>query len=189
MGPVGSQNWHAMLDAAEMILREEGYAALTSRRIAEQIGVKQRLVYYYFMTMDELIVATFRRLAVRELERLRNAASSQHPLREIWNVCIHTEDARLVTEFMALANRIEALRHEVIAFIEESRRMQVKALSDALEAKKTKSAIPAVAAALLATSVALSLGREAELGTTMGHAATVEVVMHYLNDISGETHG
>jgi len=31
MGPEGSDNWHAMLDGAEAILREEGHAALTSR--------------------------------------------------------------------------------------------------------------------------------------------------------------
>src|ERR1043166_1173025 len=58
-----------MLDGAEGILRDEGYAALTSRAVAERCGVKQRLVYYYFQTMDELIVETFRRMAVRELER------------------------------------------------------------------------------------------------------------------------
>ena len=57
MGPAGSENWHAMLDGAEAVLREEGQAALTSRRIAEQIGVKQRLVYYYSSTMDDLIIA------------------------------------------------------------------------------------------------------------------------------------
>jgi len=31
MGIPGSANWHAMLDGAECVLREEGYAALTSR--------------------------------------------------------------------------------------------------------------------------------------------------------------
>src|SRR5579862_4551039 len=90
MGPVGSETWHGMLDGAEIILREQGYAALTSRAIAEQIGVKQRLIYYYFQTMDELIVETFRRLSVRELERLRKALESEQPLRQIWDVCVHT---------------------------------------------------------------------------------------------------
>ena len=66
MGPKGSPIWSSMLDAAEVILCEEGYGALTSRRVAERIGVKQRLVYYYFRTMDELIVETFRRLSSRE---------------------------------------------------------------------------------------------------------------------------
>src|SRR3989442_11076547 len=93
MGPPGSDNWHAMLDGAEAILRDEGHAALTSRRVAEQIGVKQRLVYYYFHTMDDLIVETFRRLSDRELNRLRAARESELPLRKIWDVCVHTTDA------------------------------------------------------------------------------------------------
>ena len=142
MGPAGSVTWSAMLDGAEDILREEGYAALTSRRIAERIGVKQRLVYYYFRTMDDLIIETFRRLAVRELERLAGALASERPLREIWDVCIHTSDARLVSEFMALANRIDGLRTEVISFIKKSRRMQVAALSAALKGKSRKGRIP-----------------------------------------------
>ena len=41
MGPVGSDNWHAMLDGAEAVLRDEGHAALTSRRIAERIGMRR----------------------------------------------------------------------------------------------------------------------------------------------------
>ncbi|MBV8804223.1 MAG: TetR/AcrR family transcriptional regulator [Sinobacteraceae bacterium] len=183
MGPVGSDNWHAMLDGAEDILREEGYAALTSRRVAERIGVKQRLVYYYFKTMDDLIVETFRRLSVRELERLRNAASSARPLREIWYICVHAADARLISEFTALANRIPALRSEVIAFIEESRRIQVMALSAAPAGNNPQQSLPPLAAAIIATSVALSLIREAALGTTNGHAAVTDVIWRYIREL------
>lgn len=189
MGPAGSENWHAMLDGAEDVLREEGYAALTSRRIAERIGVKQRLVYYYFKTMDDLIVATFHQLSERELERMRGALSSTLPLREIWNLCIHTTDARLISEFMALANRIEGLRAEVIGFIEGSRAIQVAALSAAFERQSANSRVPAVALAILATSVALSLIREAELGTTAGHKEIMAVIESFLSEIEPEQGG
>ena len=160
MGPVGSDNWHAMLDGAEVILREEGYGALTSRRVAECVDVKQRLVYYYFKTMDDLIVETFRRLAVRELERLQQALVTEHPLRQIWDVCIHTSDARMISEFMALANRNKALRKEVIGFIEESRAIQVKALCAAFERRASVSGIAPVGLAMMATSLALSYGKK-----------------------------
>jgi AcrR family transcriptional regulator len=170
MGPAGSANWHAMLDGAEDILREEGYAELTSRRIAERVGVKQRLVYYYFQTMDDLIVETFRRLSTRELDRLRQALSTDRPLHEIWNVCIHTTDARLISEFMALANRIEPLRAEVVSFIKQSRAVQVEALMSALQHRAKDSPVPPVGLALLATSLALALNRETQLGVDDGHA-------------------
>jgi AcrR family transcriptional regulator len=170
MGPVGSENWHAMLDSAQEILREEGHAALTSRRIAERMGVKQRLIYYYFHTMDELIVDLFQRLSEREIARLELAAQSPRPLREVWDVCIHTTDARLVSQFMALANRIEGLRKEVVHFIEESRAIQVRALEQAAQRAAIPSGLPAQSLALLATSVALSMTREEQLGITSGHA-------------------
>jgi AcrR family transcriptional regulator len=170
MGPVGSENWHAMLDSAQEILREEGHAALTSRRIAERMGVKQRLIYYYFHTMDELIVDLFQRMSEREIARLNSAAQSSRPLRNVWDVCIHTTDARLVSQFMALANRIEGLRKEVVHFIEESRAIQVRALEQAAQRSAIASRLPAQSLALLATSVALSMTREEQLGITSGHA-------------------
>lgn len=183
MGPPGSDNWHAMLDGAEAVLREEGHAALTSRRIAERIGVKQRLVYYYFATMDELVIELFHRLSVRELERLRQAAASSLPLREIWNVCVNTTDARLVSQFMALAGRIEGLSKEVIHFIEESRAIQVAALADALKKLPQGNGLDPAALAIIATSVALTLTRERQLGTSAGHEAVLALFDRFLSSI------
>ncbi|MDE8651596.1 TetR/AcrR family transcriptional regulator [Novosphingobium album (ex Liu et al. 2023)] len=179
MGPRGSEIWLAMLGAAEDILREEGYGALTSRRVSERIGVKQRLIYYYFRTMDELIVETFRALAVREVERLNRALLSRHPLRETWQILVETSDTKLVSEFMALANRIDALRQEVAGFIEHSRALQVEALSRAMAdsaAPGTLSPVAPVAIAIFATSAALSLHREAALGIATGHAEVLRVI-------------
>lgn len=180
MGPAGSDNWHAMLDAAEAVLREEGHAALTSRSIAARIGVKQRLIYYYFATMDELIIAMFQRLSVRELARLADAARGDLPLRRIWDVCMNTADARLISEFTALANRIEGLNAEVIHFIEAERAIQVAALDAALRRNPRASALTPAALALFANSLALSLTREQQLGIRSGHAEAIEVVEAFL---------
>lgn len=180
MGPPGSPIWNSMLDGAEDILRDEGYGALTSRRVAERIGVKQRLVYYYFHTMDDLIVETFRRLAARELERLSAALRGKQALRDIWDVCVHTTDTRLISEFMALANRIEALRTEVKAYIRKTRRMQVSALTAAMEKSGAAGSLPPVAAAIFATSAALTLHHEAELGIRTGHAEVMAVIKQFI---------
>lgn len=176
MGPAGSDTWHMMLDGAEQVLREEGYAALSSRRIAEQVGMKQRLVYYYFHTMDALIVATFQRLAARELERLRAAQASPKPLRALWDIGLQTSDVRLVSEFMALANRNKELEAEVVRFIEQSRAIH----AEVLEAASGPSAIPADSLALLATSLALSVNREARLGISTGHGAAMQMIEDYI---------
>ena len=180
MGPAGSENWNAMLDGAERILRDEGHAALTSRRVADEIGVKQRLIYYYFATMDELIVQTFRQLSERELLRLREATASSRPLREIWAICMHSTDARLIAEFMALANRIAPLAEEVVHFVEESRALQVKALGAALQRSGAKLEVPLAGLALFATSTALTLTRESQLGIAAGHAEALDLIERLL---------
>lgn len=183
MGPPGADNWHAMLDSAETILRDEGHAALTSRRVAEVTGVKQRLVYYYFRTMDDLIVETFRRSSERELKRLQMAAASRTPVREIWDVCIRTTDARLISEFMALANRIDGLKSEVIRFIEKSREIQVSTLTDALALAPQASRLPPSSIAIIATSLALSLSREEQLGVLSGHQEAMGLIHEFLQTI------
>jgi AcrR family transcriptional regulator len=183
MGPPGSETWNAMLRGAEYILREEGHAQLTSRRIAEHIGVKQRLVYYYFRTMDDLIVETFRLLSKRELERLGQANKSPRALREIWDTSIGSTDARLIAEFMALANRIPGLKSEVIQFIEESRSIEIEAIVTAMAKKSYKSHIPAPALALIATSVALSISREAQLGSSVGHQDFIAIIESFISSL------
>lgn len=187
MGPPGSEIWHAMLDGAEAILRDEGHAALTSRGIADRVGVKQRLVYYYFHTMDDLIVEMFRRSSERDLQRLQEVSASELPLRQLWEICFDSHDARLISEYMALANRLPALRTEVIRFIETSRDIQVKAIEEAIARQTTKTDIPAAAIALMASSIGLSLNREEQLGVKSGHAETFAVLNAFLEDLEGQS--
>jgi AcrR family transcriptional regulator len=51
----------ALLDAAEQILYESGYAGVTTRAVAEAAGVNHGLVHYYFGSMDELLTQTLER--------------------------------------------------------------------------------------------------------------------------------
>lgn len=185
MGLPGSDTWHAMLDSAEDVLREEGHAELTSRRIAERLGVKQRLVYYYFRTMDDLIVDMFHRSSERDLQKLRDVGASNLPLRQLWEICYHSHDARLISEYMALANRIPKLRVEVNRFIEGSRAIQVQAVAAAIERQSLASALSAPALALMATSIGLSLNREEQLGVSAGHKETLAVLSQFLDVFEG----
>jgi AcrR family transcriptional regulator len=183
MGPAGSASWNAILDSAQRILRDEGYGALSSRHIAEQMGIKQRLIYYYFSNMDDLIVHLFRRLAERDLLRLAKTLSSPRPMHELWHLCVHTEDARLVAEFMALANRNEGLRAEVATFIEESRRLQAAALRKAMAPTVLSRGPSPAALALLASSLGLLLVREAQVGVTAGHVEVAALVGDFLGEL------
>jgi AcrR family transcriptional regulator len=179
MGPTNSATWNLLLDGAESILKEEGYAELTSRRLAERVGVKQQLVYYYFKTMDALMVEAFRRLAKRDYERLKEVLASDQPLHQFWDMRSHEGDARLIAEFMALANRSQGVKKEVIDFIEKTRRMQSAAIAKAIKALKKNTGVAALspgAITFLVTSVALALTRESALGISTAHAEIEKLI-------------
>ena len=50
-----------LMDAAEQLLYDVGYAGVTTRAVAEEAGVKHGLVHYYFGSMDELLTQTLER--------------------------------------------------------------------------------------------------------------------------------
>ena len=60
----------ALLDAAEELLFEFGYAGVTTRRVAEVAGVKHGVVHYYFGSMEELLTQTLERFVERLAEPL-----------------------------------------------------------------------------------------------------------------------
>ena len=60
----------ALMDAAEQLLYEVGYAGVTTRRVAETAGVQHGLVHYYFGSMDELLTQTLERFVEQLAEPL-----------------------------------------------------------------------------------------------------------------------
>jgi AcrR family transcriptional regulator len=55
----------ALLDAAERLLVEVGYAGITTRGLAEEAGVNHGLVHYYFGSMENLLVRVLERFTER----------------------------------------------------------------------------------------------------------------------------
>ncbi|MCB2072350.1 MAG: TetR/AcrR family transcriptional regulator [Novosphingobium sp.] len=184
MGPQDSATSNALLDATERVLREEGYAAATSRRIAQEAGVKQQLVYYYFRTMDELLLATFKRRTARALEKLENQLEQERPIETLWQDFTSRVDARLNFEFMALANRHEGIREEVARFVTLSRRMQSEAIGRQLKDNGVDPGpVTPTTAAFVMYCVSLLLGREAATGITEGH----DEVLAFMDWALGQT--
>lgn len=143
-----------LLDAAEQLLLEEGgYAAVTSRRIAEKAGLKPQLVHYYFRTMEDLFLAVFRRMAEAGLEVLTEALASPQPLWALWRFSTQPEATRLTMEFMGLANHRKALRSEIVYYAERFREEQNKAIAAALKRYGVESTdVPPVVWTVFATS-------------------------------------
>jgi AcrR family transcriptional regulator len=77
IGAPDAKNRGVLLDAAEQLMLEEGYAAVTSRRVAEKAALKPQLVHYYFRTMDDLFLAAFRRRAEEGLQAHAQALKAE----------------------------------------------------------------------------------------------------------------
>lgn len=164
MGPQDATVRVKLLDAAERVLGRDGYPAVTSRNVGKEAGVNQKLVFYYFQNMEDLVVATFRRRSeafLTELEALQNSPS---PVRSLWTL-ISDRSGRLVIEFMAMANRNETLRQEVATYSARANQLINSVLARSLtEGPKTSStASPEVVNFALA-SFARNLILESELG-------------------------
>jgi hypothetical protein len=85
---------------------------------------------------------------------------------------------------MAMANHNEGVRGEVIEFIQNSRKIQVEAIRRArARSGASGSQITPDALAFIATSCALALSREAELGVTMSHADVEELIAGMLQGL------
>ena len=133
IGAPDAKNRGVLLDAAEQLMLEEGYAAVTSRRVAEKAGLKPQLVHYYFRTMDDLFLAVFRRRAEEGLEVQAQVLQAPQPLWALWRFSTDPAATAITMEFMALANHRKALRAEIAYYAERFREEQRKALSTVLE--------------------------------------------------------
>ena len=89
-----------LLDAAERLLLEEGYAAVTSRRVAAKAGLKPQLVHYYFRTMDDLFLEVFRRRADENLARFERAIAEDGSLGNLWRLNADPRGAAFTMEFV-----------------------------------------------------------------------------------------
>jgi AcrR family transcriptional regulator len=188
IGAEDSTTRAALLDAAQRLMLEEGYAAVTSRRVAAEAGLKPQLVHYYFRTMDDLFLALFRRGAEMNLERLRQALASPRALRTLW--AFGSTEMALAMEFTALANHRKAIRAEIAAYAERFRRQQVEALSGVLQGYGIDlEAFPPVAVIVLVNAISRVLAMERALGMSGGHAETMALVERYLARFEGAPPG
>ena len=68
--PDGDDVRRRILDAAEEVFAGCGYAAATTRGIAQRAGIGKRMLFYYFPNKDALVVALVERELESERERL-----------------------------------------------------------------------------------------------------------------------
>jgi TetR/AcrR family transcriptional regulator of autoinduction and epiphytic fitness len=177
-----------LMEATAQIMRDEGYAAATSRRVASIAGVRSALVYYYFPTMDDLFVEVLRAGADASLARMREALTADAPLQVLWEINTDSRLTGLNTEFMALANHRKSIGAELKAYAERVRDIETAAVTVALRAQGVDlNEYPPVVISMLLTQMARSLCNESAIGVTDGHQELRAFIERYLSMLPAST--
>jgi AcrR family transcriptional regulator len=187
IGAQDSKTRAELLDAAEQLLLEEGYAAVTSRRVAARAGLKPQLVHYYFRTMDDLFLEVFRRRADANIAHFEAAISGNVSLRDLWKLNADPRGAAFTMEFVALGNHRKVIRAEVARYAERFRAAQLEALTAALARLGiSEEELPPIVALLMMTGLSQVLTLERTIGLTTGHDATVAFIERAIAELEGQ---
>jgi len=109
----------ALLDAAERVIVDAGYAGITTRRLAEEAGVNHGLVHYYFGSVENLLVRMLERFTERLITRQHEMYAADMPFHEKWRTAMRylmSEDVayeKVWLEIQALAWNRPELRERV----------------------------------------------------------------------------
>ena len=166
-----------ILDATEKLMVEDGYAAVSSRRIAQEVGINPATIHYYYPTTDDLLVALHRRMTDQQLTGLEAVLGADDPLSALWEFQSGWKQTALGVEFLALSNHRKNIQ-TVLADATNSARGELAA---ALERSGSVSFggsvnVPPVALATIILAVARTLANEERVGITQGHREVRELV-------------
>ena len=78
----------AVLDAAERLLTEQGYAGVTARRLAKEAGVNLGLIHYHFGSMENVFVEALERFTSRLTERQKALYAANAPFIDKWRTAM-----------------------------------------------------------------------------------------------------
>lgn len=168
VGGEGSETRARIVAATEQVLRDEGYAAASTRRVAAVAGLKPSLVHYYFPTTDDLLLAVFKRGAAVTDAMIDAALASPDPVRALWRFFADTSRTALTMEFMALAIHRDAIREEIVTHSHAMRARQAALFESLLGEKMAAIGAPSGLSVILA-GIGRALVMEGGLGISAGH--------------------
>jgi AcrR family transcriptional regulator len=163
---------------------DEGYAAVTSRRVERQAGISSQLVHYHFGSMDGLFIELVRRRSEAGLHAFRQLLQGDDlQLRTLWDVQSRAE-GRFEAELAALANHRKVVGVELIKYAEQFREMNTQAMKKllALHGLSPKQYPPRVMVMAL-TGLGQLMSLEQGFGMTDGHDEAVAFMDQLLNSI------
>ena len=123
-----------LIEAAATIFTQKGFADASIRDIAHEAGVKSGLVYYYFKTKDELLLAMQYSMQQKYQEKYRvlpdQHVSLNEDLHEIKSRVMQNPDwYKWRYELYALSLRREDMKSEVAVLLELGRQSLIDRLT------------------------------------------------------------
>ena len=168
-----------LLDAAERLLVDVGYAGITTRRLAEEAGVNNGLVHYYFGSIENLLVRTLERFTDRLIARQRALyADPDIPFIEKWRTAMRfllSEDVeyeKVWYELQALAWNRPELRQRVDHVDAEWRSVLNEALAEPRKRYGIEMPLDALVSLVITFNEGIILERLS--GIEAGHDALLE---------------
>lgn len=183
IGAESSATRALIVEAAELVMLEEGYAAASTRRVAARAGLKPSLVHYYFPTTEDLLLAVNDKGAAESDRRLAEALNSADPVRALWKMLINGSQTALALETMALARHRKAIRTRIAHHVEEVRARQVAALTQLLGERMAGFGGSPEALVVVLTGIGRALIMEDAMGVSAGHGAAAEWVERLLDTL------
>jgi AcrR family transcriptional regulator len=175
----------ALLDAAERLLVDVGYAGITTRRLAEAAGVNHGLVHYYFGSNENLLVRALERFTERLILRQREMYAADVPFIEKWRTAmlyLISEDVtyeKIWLELQALAWNNADTRARLERVNAEWRAV----LTDAFEEPHRELGIEIPLDALVSLVITFNIGIMVERlgGIETGHAELLDWIDAWLS--------
>src|SRR3954447_20690941 len=175
----------ALLDAAERLLVNVGYAGITTRRLAEEAGVNHGLVHYYFASNENLLVRALERFTERLIARQRDLYAADMPFVEKWRTAIgYLVGADLVyekvwLELQALAWNHPDLRERLARVNAEWRGVLTEAFADPHRELGIELPLEALVSLVMTFNIGMIVERLGGIDT--GHAELLDWIDKWLS--------
>ena len=182
IGAESSETRALIIEATELVIREEVYAAASTRRVALRAGLKPSLVHYYFPTTDDLLLSVFERGAAQSDKMIEAAMATGDPVRALWRFFSDDSRTALSVEYLALAIRRPAIRAKVAAHGEAMRTQQIALFERLLGERLTGTdGCPPAGLSVILAGIGRALFMESALGVSSGHSEAAAWVERWLD--------
>jgi AcrR family transcriptional regulator len=182
----------ALMDAAEQLLYEVGYAGVSTRAVADAAGVNHGLVHYYFGSMEELLTLTLERFVEQlagALEALYDDPNLTFP--EKWRLGARfwveeptSRFPKILLELLAMSWNMPALRQRLTEVHARFRVIFERHFGQALRdygLDETEYPLKVIVAAV--TSFQLGLIVEGLSDVESGHRELLDWIQAWIDDL------